>query len=339
MPRTKEDISPSDKYDEFREALEHLHHKEIEHPGEEYGMQTLWETAYDNILDDIIHYGNKAGIDFIRIVASRMNDEPKYIREQFIKALGSIGKKKPETAAISMKAMMECLEDPDFGIQVDASRSLAEMAKRSPDKVIPYLVEALKHSDNLVRKRSAETLAEIAKGDPTLVVSSIPHLVHLLDDPDVGAAINAADALEAISKRSLLCLKSFVSEMQPATKHWNANVSDTIKRIIARLGQLEQLPGLNVDESSKKELEDFAGDIEATQEIESDYVFILMAMKEDPFLEDVNAAIKRVCSSLQLRAERVDDILHSGRIIDKIIERIKASRIMIVDLTYERPNV
>ena len=77
-----------------------------------------------------------------------------------------------------------------------------------------------------------------------------------------------------------------------------------------------------------------------TPEIELDYVFILMVMTgEDPLLEDVNEAIKRACRKYDLRAERVDDIEHSGRITDKIVERIKASKILIADLTYERPNV
>jgi hypothetical protein len=77
-----------------------------------------------------------------------------------------------------------------------------------------------------------------------------------------------------------------------------------------------------------------------TEPIEPDYVFVLMSMDESkPMLEDVHTAIKEVCQSLQLRAERADDIEHAGRITDKILERINAANVLVADLTYERPNV
>jgi nucleoside 2-deoxyribosyltransferase len=74
--------------------------------------------------------------------------------------------------------------------------------------------------------------------------------------------------------------------------------------------------------------------------VEPNYVFILMSMNEtDRLLEDVHAAIKQTCAQFDLRAERADDIEHSGRITDKIIERIRAAKILVADLSHERPNV
>jgi hypothetical protein len=218
-----------------------------------------------------------------------------------------------------------------------ASNSLAEMAKRSPGKVIPDLITGLQSSDNLVREGSAETIGKVAKSDPTLAIDSIPYLVPLLDDPDVGPALGAAEALETISKRSLQYFEEHVEQLRPAINHWNGNVSDPVKRILTRLGKLEKSSGRAKANSVKTRRT--RQQIDAVPEVESDYVFILMAFKEDPLLEDVVDTIKGICSSLQLRAERVDDIQHFGRITDKIIERIKASRILIADLSFERPNV
>lgn len=76
-----------------------------------------------------------------------------------------------------------------------------------------------------------------------------------------------------------------------------------------------------------------------TGAVEPDYAFIMMAMSEDPFLEDVHATIKNTCQKLGLRAERVDDIEFTGQITEKILGSIQIAQIIIADLTYERPNV
>jgi hypothetical protein len=74
--------------------------------------------------------------------------------------------------------------------------------------------------------------------------------------------------------------------------------------------------------------------------VEPDYVFVLMSMNEaDQLLDKVHSTIKQTCAEFNLRAERADDIEHSGRITDKIIERIRAARILVADLSHERPNV
>lgn len=71
-----------------------------------------------------------------------------------------------------------------------------------------------------------------------------------------------------------------------------------------------------------------------------DYVFILMAMvKTDPLLADTHAAMKRAASRLNLRAERVDDIAHTGQINAKVLGSIRCAAYVIADLTHERPNV
>lgn len=73
--------------------------------------------------------------------------------------------------------------------------------------------------------------------------------------------------------------------------------------------------------------------------IEKNYVFIIMAMIEgDPQLIDIHETISETCKSLNLKGERVDQIEHTGRITDKIIECINKAEIVIADLTHNRPN-
>lgn len=51
------------------------------------------------------------------------------------------------------------------------------------------------------------------------------------------------------------------------------------------------------------------------------------------------AAIKGACKALKLVARRVDDISGSGMIILDVVNLIERAEFIVVDLTYERPNV
>jgi len=71
------------------------------------------------------------------------------------------------------------------------------------------------------------------------------------------------------------------------------------------------------------------------------YIFVVMSFQADPLLEDTYEAIKRAVSNQKkgLKCERVDEIQEDMVITDKIIDCIKKARIVIVDLTGNRPNV
>lgn len=74
--------------------------------------------------------------------------------------------------------------------------------------------------------------------------------------------------------------------------------------------------------------------------VQDDYLFILMAMREnDPLLEDAHAAIKRAATALGLRAQRVDEIAFTEQITNKILGSIRCAEYVVADLTHERPNV
>ena len=67
--------------------------------------------------------------------------------------------------------------------------------------------------------------------------------------------------------------------------------------------------------------------------------FILMAMAEDPDLERVYQIIKDEAHKCDIKAERIDEIHTSGRITNEVLEKIKTSDYIFIDLTLERPNV
>ena len=68
--------------------------------------------------------------------------------------------------------------------------------------------------------------------------------------------------------------------------------------------------------------------------------FIMMPMDpEEPILEDVNNTIKDVCAEFDIDAIRADDVEHSRRITDVVIDHIERCEFLIADLTDARPNV
>jgi len=68
--------------------------------------------------------------------------------------------------------------------------------------------------------------------------------------------------------------------------------------------------------------------------------FILMWMdKSKPELEDVHMAIKEVCTEFSIEAKRADDLEHSDKITDRILQEIKLREFLIADLSGERQNV
>lgn len=77
-----------------------------------------------------------------------------------------------------------------------------------------------------------------------------------------------------------------------------------------------------------------------TANYEPDSAFIMMPINpEKPELEDLHLKIKECFCRYRIKAVRSDEIEHEEKITDKIIEKIKTSEFLFVDLTYELPNV
>lgn len=76
------------------------------------------------------------------------------------------------------------------------------------------------------------------------------------------------------------------------------------------------------------------------ENINKNTAFIIMQINKDiPELEDRCNDIKLICAKFGIEAFRIDDVEHSERITDLILQKIRQSEFLISDLTGERPNV
>ena len=84
--------------------------------------------------------------------------------------------------------------------------------------------------------------------------------------------------------------------------------------------------------------------VETASKFEGDIMdnvaFIMMSISsDDPSLEDSLNAIKRATKQHGIEGVRVDEIEHSQKITDIILEKLRNSRFLVCDITTERPNV
>lgn len=81
-------------------------------------------------------------------------------------------------------------------------------------------------------------------------------------------------------------------------------------------------------------------ELESRGDESDNIVFIMMGISsENPALEDSLNAIKRAALHHGIPGVRVDEIEHSKKITDVILDKIKNSRFLVCDITNERPNV
>lgn len=72
----------------------------------------------------------------------------------------------------------------------------------------------------------------------------------------------------------------------------------------------------------------------------SNRAFVMMSISPDNHeLEDVLSAIRRATISYQIKCVRVDEVEHTGKVTDLILEYIRNSKFLICDISTERPNV
>lgn len=145
------------------------------------------------------------------------------------------------------------------------------------------------------------------------------------DLPAALAKIQAID-LDRDYERGLDSIVSEVKHLQlsaepPASSVLDVQdvIEDIVYRVIKKLGAQAQGGPADLDVADDK------------------LVFVITSFAPD--MEPIFLAVAAAAHAVGLRAERVKDVKGDYRITDKVLAMIRQARLIVVDLTHERPNV
>ncbi len=141
-------------------------------------------------------------------------------------------------------------------------------------------------------------------------------------------------------------LPPFLASIQYAdfTKSYHAGLRSLVRALQKPTG-----PKPNEIVDSKKLVHEVAGEVAKLLGLEnppvrpaggqSDHKLVFVIMSFLPDMQPVFDGIASAASAVGLTAKRVKDVEGDYRITDKAIELIRSARLIVVDLTHERPNV
>jgi nucleotide-binding universal stress UspA family protein len=94
-----------------------------------------------------------------------------------------------------------------------------------------------------------------------------------------------------------------------------------------------------IDDTVHRALERYGFDTRKrhTSKIKDNYIFVIISY--DPSMDPIFDAIKSAAHRVGMKAERVKDIKRDFSVTEKILEQIESARLVVADLTHERPNV
>ena len=136
------------------------------------------------------------------------------------------------------------------------------------------------------------------------------------------------EVARAIQERLPLFTRTGEPDKQPADPA--AQLAPLVDDIAARVMQL-------LASDQKMTPRDTSQPQSPSMAAESKLVFVVMSFSKD--MEPIFEGIAAAAASVGLEAKRVKDVSGDYRITDKIMEMILSSRLVVVDLSHERPNV
>jgi hypothetical protein len=188
------------------------------------------------------------------------------------------------------------------------------------DKVLKHIIELVKKDPSLRRFGSAELSAKLNYQGKDMDLCL--ELIY-----SVGLFFNSASGTSG---------KTFGYDFV------EVDSVDYIKNILA-YKDLKSILEMKPLTQSEAKLENFTKNVHPlvkNSDIIPNTAFIIMRMdkdyKEGP---EICKTIKEVCKSFGIKAVRADDVEHSDKITDLILERIRTSEFLIADLSGEKPNI
>lgn len=151
----------------------------------------------------------------------------------------------------------------------------------------------------------------------------IPVLLEKVELPSFLSRIQYVDFTESYFQGMQRLIRALEKPTGPNPKDI-IPVSDLAKEVA---GEVAKILGLEGKEMHAK----------ATDAIDPKLVFVIIAFRDD--MEPIFEGIKAAGNSVGLKVERVKDVPGDYRITDRVLKMISLARLIVADLTHERPNV
>ncbi|MFG2278758.1 TIR domain-containing protein [Streptomyces asoensis] len=213
------------------------------------------------------------------------------------------------------------------GIDVWSDRKL-----RAGDQWARVISEALENAEVILVLISPSSLASawVAREWQIALTRSkrvIPVLVRGATFADLPPALADIQAVSlnkgdpAVIRELARAIQSFSGSTEPLpVRQLNVQeiIEDTLSRTLERLG----IDTLRMPVAAK---------------MEKDYIFVMISF--DPAMDPTFAAIESAARRVGMTAERSKDLKRDFRVTETILEKIESARLVVADLTLERPNV
>ncbi len=228
-----------------------------------------------------------------------------------------------------------CMTEFDAVLAKSAYETLSAQEKSSNNRIVGYIIDGRQPSHNYGKIRNSE-LKNWELGQPKL---SIPEPIEIADVVITVCGFHGTQRAAnwaRIANKPLLPIVKFEGASKMIYREERKNFDLSGKKNISK-DEFEDLSQTAIaDIDLVKTVLNLAERINVSKN-----AFVIMSFKEDPSLEDAYESFKEVCSrfSPKYQCQRMDEITDINRITPEMFNNIKNSAFVIVDLTFERPNV
>lgn len=189
-------------------------------------------------------------------------------------------------------------------------------------------------------KQEDHQLSGIARINDTMYGTAIYNFTGSLEGDNITLTMIPDNSVTNIKSQTILVNNQPVNVQVPGVRYGNVSIEATLQDDFTISGKWTSTIGtagtlqLRNDDILRKEKE------KISQHEIKNQAFVMMSISPDESeLEDVLHAIKRATHKYGIECKRVDEILHSGKITDLILEYINVSKYLICDISKEKPNV
>lgn len=263
------------------------------------------------------------------LVVGGFNEEKPKLKEKTINFTKILGEEIINHGHILVNA---CLTEFDAVVTKSAFEALNNQERESNDRIVGYIVDGMQPSHQIGKIRNSELKDWELKHSNLRIPEPIEVADVVITVCGFKGTRRAANWARIANKPLLPVVK-----FEGASKEIYREERNKSKWKNITQEEFEDLSQTSIaDKDLVKSILNLAERVNVSKN-----AFVIMSFSEDPSLEDAYESFKEVCGRFTPKyyCHRMDEITDIKRITPEMFNSIKNSAFVIVDLTFERPNV